>query len=647
MPDERTGDGKGTSAVASAQENSATEAGTAGASAQAGKARKKRSTVVWLLVVAAGSALLAWGLAETPPMRMLRLKGYDARWILHGSETPPSHVILVMIDAQTEKMIQEPRLFWHPHFASVLRAAAAGGATAIGVDVSFGLSVEPWAPDLDRQLAEAYAEVSAGVPVVFAYDSLTPLPEGLPLYILASIQGGLGYANLTVDDDNFVRRQELRSRDEAAQESFAARLAAAALGAEWRAEGSQEESPGPTLRLGDRTVPLDRSGFMLVRYWGPSGTFRSVSMSDVLEAAAQGNAGQLAQWFGGSVVLVGAADPADQKSTPFYLAGDGQQLTAGVEIQASIVATLLEGRFLRELPPNAVLALVALFAFLAAGLAFRFRVPTAPILLIAIFAVYFAISAREMGNGLVLPLVAPALAIALGGGGGYVMYSLTEGRNRRLLQDVFGKYVSPQVAQEILARGAVPLGGTRQPVTVMFCDLRDYTTYCQGHDPQQVVKELNEYFADMTAEIKAHGGMVNKFIGDGIMALFGAPVPHPDDPYNAVVCAQRMVARNREFNRKRKAQDLEPLVLGVGIHTGEAVVGTIGAPDKMEYTAIGDTVNVAARIEGENKKFQTQALLSETTYWLIEGRVEAERMGEAHLKGVTKAVTLFSVARME
>ena len=651
MSDAQTGAGKGTSAVNLAHSASGTAAGTSSPPEPAGP-RRKWTALAWLLAAAVAAAALAWGLAETPPMRMLRLKGYDARWILHGTEPPPSNVLLVMIDARTEKAIQEPRLFWHPHFAAVLRAAAAGGAKAVGVDVSFGLSVEPWAPDLDRQLAAAYAEVSAAVPVVFAYDSLTPLPEDLPLYLLASIQGGLAYANLTVDSDNFVRRQELRSRDELAQESFAARLAAAALGVEWSAQPGPENlgadpgaSPAQTLRLGTRTVPLDASGFMLIHYWGPQGTFRAVSMADVLEAERGGNAGQLEQWFRGSVVLVGAEDPADQRSTPFYLAADGQQLTTGVEIQASILATLLEERFLRELPTAARFALVLLFALLAAGLTFRFQVPTAPLLLVAAFAVYFAISIRALGDGLVLPLVAPALAIALGGGGGYVMYSLTEGRNRRLLQDVFGKFVSPDMAQEILARGAIPLGGTRQTVTVMFCDLRNYTNYCQGHDPQQVVRELNEYFADMTEEIKAHGGMVNKFIGDGIMALFGAPVPHADDPYNAVVCAERMVARNREYNRKRAAVGLEPLVLGVGIHTDQAVVGTIGAPDKMEYTAIGVAVNVASRIEGENKTFQTQVLLSEATYRLIGGRVKAERVGEAKLKGVEAPVTLFSIGR--
>jgi len=557
---------------------------------------------------------------------------------------------MVMLDGRTEAAIQEPRIFWHPHFASVLRAAAAGGARAIGLDVAFGLSVERWAPDLDRELAAAYAEVSASVPVVLAYDNLTPLPEGLPVYMLANIQAGIGFANLTVDSDNFVRRQELRSGDENALESFGARLAAAALNAEWAADAGAESKLGEppfALRLAERVVPLDRAGFMLIHYWGPSATFQSVSMADVLEAGRQSNTARLEEWFREKIVLIGTADPADQKSTPFYLSGGGQRLTPGVEIQASIVATLVEGRFLREVSQPAAIAIVVLFAFTAAGLAFRFRVPIAPVLLVAIFAFYFAISVWALGDGLVVPLVQPALGLVLGGGSGYVMYSLTEGRKRRLLQDVFGRYVSPEIAQEILARGEIPLGGTRQPVTVMFCDLRDYTSYCHGRDPQQVVQELNEYFAYMSQEIKAHGGMINKFIGDGIMALFGAPVPHAHDPYNAARCAERMVARNREYNRRRAEQGLRPLVLGIGIHTGEAVVGTIGAPEKMEYTAIGDAVNVASRIEGENKTFHTQALLSEATYLLIQGRVEAERMGEAKLKGVAEPVTLYAVARDE
>lgn len=605
--------------------------------------RRKRTTLAWLVGAALASAMLSGALSATSPFELLELKTYDLRFVLRGKQAPPSNIVLVMLDERTEAAFPEPRIFWHPRFASLLRAAAAGGARAVGLDVSFGISVEPWAPDLDRQLAAAFAEVSATVPVVLTYDNLQPLPEGLPLYILASAQGGTGYANLTVDRDNFVRRQQLRSRDEAAQESFAARLAAAATNAEWKPDVPPERA----LRLGDRTVPLDRAGFLRIHYWGPEGTFRAVSMADALAAAEKNDTAQLERWFRGNIVLIGTRDPTDKHPTPFYLAGGGQQLTSGVEIQASVLATLLEGRFLKESPPIAGIALALLFAFLASALTFRLRFPLAPLLLAATLLVYFAVSALSLRRGWVLPVVSPALAAVLGGFASYGAYSLTEGKKRRLLEDMFGRYVSAEVAREILEREEIQLGGTRQPVTVMFCDLRNYTSYCQGLNPHQVVAELNEYFADMTAEIKGHGGMVNKFIGDGILALFGAPVPHPDDPYRAVACALRMIARNDDYNRRRAAHGLEPLVLGVGIHTGDAVVGTIGAPEKMEYTAIGDTVNVASRIEGENKTFRTQLLISEATCELIRERIDAELAGRANLKGVAEPVAVFSVARLK
>lgn len=635
--------GEGASTFRSGSENAGAAFGEAPApSDPKGAPRRKRSTRLWFVGAALGSALLSWALSGTSPLQLLELKTYDLRWVLRGRQPPPPHIVLVVLDERTETAFPEPRIFWHPHVASLLRAAAAGGARAIGLDVSFALSVEPWAPDLDRQLASAFAEVSANVPVILTYDNLQAFPDGLPLYILASSQGNLGFANLTVDRDNFVRRQQLRSQDAAAWESFAARLAAVALKAPWE----QNRSPDPALRLGDRAIPLDRSGFLLIHYWGPEGTFPAVSLAEVLAAAEKGNTAQIERWFQGNIVLLGARDASDRKPTPFYLAGGEQRLTTGVEIQANILATLLEGRFLKELSPLAASALVLLFAFLAAWLTFRLRFPVAPALLAAVLAIYFAVSVLSLRAGFVLPVVSPALAVVLGGFSSYGVYAKTEGRKRRLLEDMFGRYVSPELAQEILEHEQIPLGGTRQPVTVMFCDLRDYTRYCQGRDPQQVVAELNEYFREMTAEIKAHGGMVNKFIGDGIMALFGAPVPHPEDPYRAVACALRMIARNQDYNRRRATQGLEPLLLGVGIHTGDAVVGTVGAPEKMEYTAIGDTVNVASRIEGENKTFHTQMLLSEATYQWVRDRVVAELAGSANLKGVTEAVALYSVKKL-
>lgn len=610
------------------------------ASAPAQPAPRRRRLTRWLSFGAVlVSVALAWLLSASSPLRLLELKMYDLRFVLSGSSAPPSNIVLIVIDPRTEAAIPDPRIFWHPHYASVLRAAAQGGARAIGLDVSFALSVEKWAPDYDRELAAAFAEVMAAVPVVLAYDSIQATAQGLPLYLLASAQGTMGFANFTLDADNFVRRQELVSRDEAAWESFAARLAAVVSNAQWGRRDPQLR----TLQLGDRTIPLDASGFLLIHYWGPAGTFPMVSMADVLSAAQKGDAAALEKWFRGKVVLIGTLDPSDEQPTPFYLAEKGQRLTAGVEIQANTLATLLEGHFLREASPALALLLVLAGAALAALCGYRVRFSFGSLLLLGLIAGYLAISVYTHRSGLVLPVVPPVLAMVLAGFASYGVRALTEGRQRRLLQEVFGRYVSAEMARELLDYGEIPLGGTRQPVTVMFSDLRNFTSYCQGRDSHQVVEELNEYFSEMTSEIKAHGGMINKFIGDGIMALFGAPVPHADDALRAVACALRMVQRNREFNQRRTQRGQDELVIGIGLHTGEAVVGTIGAPEKMEYTAIGDTVNVASRIEGENKTFSSRLLISEATYQLVRDRVLAELAGHAKLRGVAESMPVYKV----
>ncbi|MGH9784635.1 MAG: CHASE2 domain-containing protein, partial [Terriglobia bacterium] len=185
-------------------------------------ARQRPSGRLWFVGAALASAALSWGLSSVhgfqlwglssiSGFQLLELTTYDLRmiapynlrWLLRIEQPPPSDIAVVMLDARTERAFpDDPRIFWHPHFASLLRAAAEGEARAVGLDISFGLSVEKWAPDYDRQLAEAFAEVSASIPVVLAYDSLQELPESLPLYLLATTQGAIGYANLTTDPDS-------------------------------------------------------------------------------------------------------------------------------------------------------------------------------------------------------------------------------------------------------------------------------------------------------------------------------------------------------------------------------------------------------------------------------------------------------------
>ena len=612
----------------------------------------------WLTAGAVlASAVASWLLGLTSPLASLELKTYDLRYLLSGKQAAPSGIMLVLIDDRTDQAITEPHIFWHPYYASVLRAASAAGARSIGLDVSFTLSVEQWEPGLDRQIAAAFAEASASTPVVLAYDRLQPLPQDqprpqdLPLYMMASAQGAVGFANLTLDRDGFVRRQELLTPDEAALESFPARLAAVSTNgswtqAAWNPTGIPPDPARRTLRLGGRTVPLDASGAMLIHYWGPAGTFPSVSMVDVLKAAEAHDTAALEKWFKGQIVLIGTRDSSDRQSTPFYLAGGGEQQSPGVEIQASTLATLLDQLYLRETSKPLQMALVLVAALLAALCITQMKFPAGPLALVGALLCCLVASVVLLREGIVLPVTSPVLAVVLAGLTSYGAQALTEGRQKRLLQEVFGRYVSAEVAQELLDYGEVPLGGSRQDVTVMFTDLRNYTNYCQGRDPHQVVEELNEYFADMSAEIKAHGGMINKFIGDGIMALFGAPVPHADDARRAVACALKMVERNDAYNRRRRERGMAPLLIGIGLHTGNAVVGNIGAPEKMEYTAIGDTVNVASRIEGENKTFGTQLLISVATYAIVREAVIAESVGLATMKGVDEPMTLYRVVAL-
>ena len=591
------------------------------------------------------SAVVAGQLSQTGPIAGLELKTYDLRFLLTGQRPAPPGIVLVLVDELSEARFPEPRIFWHRYYANLLRAAASARAKALGVDVYFTIPVDAWLPDADRMLAEAFLEASGSLPVVLGYHTLEEGPAALPIYLFASTQDAIGFTNFTVDPDGFVRRQELTSHGPRAASSFVYRLAQAVASQEQDSGGGQQSTQGEGLGLGGQPVPLDSAGFLMIHYWGPAGTFASVSLADVNDAFERGDTAQLERWFRDKVVLLGSFfPPADMHPTPFYLAaGQRWRATPGVEVHANTLATLLEGRYLREARPAASGALTVGGAALAAFLVFAVPFPWGPLGLGVGALGYLAASVYAQAAGLVLPVVAPVLATALSALGASGISALTEGRQKRLLKDMFGRYVSPEISRELLERGDIPLGGTRQPLTVMFSDLRNYTHYCQNRDPVEVVRELNEYFSDMTAAIKQHGGMVNKFLGDGIMALFGAPVPHPDDAVRAVRCGLDMLRRNEAYNRRRQESGMEPLIIGIGIHTGEAVVGTIGAPEKMEYTAIGDTVNVASRIEGENKKLGTRLLISSATYDQVRDAVRAEPAGTAMLKGIDEGVVLYTI----
>ena len=219
-------------------------------------------------------------------------------------------------------------------------------------------------------------------------------------------------------------------------------------------------------------------------------------------------------------------------------------------------------------------------------------------------------------------------------------------RQRERIRDTFGRYVTAQVAEEILS-GRLDLGGQRRTATVLFADIQGFTRLAEQLPPEEVVSLLNAYLGGMVGCVLAEGGVVDKFIGDAIMALFGVPFSAGDparDARAALRCALRMSQTLDALNASRAAAGLPHIELGIGLHTGELVAGNIGVPERMEYTVVGDTVNVAARLEGLTRNLARRVLLSEETASLVGDLCALERLDTVHVKGRAAPITVYTTA---
>ncbi len=221
---------------------------------------------------------------------------------------------------------------------------------------------------------------------------------------------------------------------------------------------------------------------------------------------------------------------------------------------------------------------------------------------------------------------------------------MTKGlRERDLCQLSFGKYVTPEVSEKIL-KGEVSPEGELSEVTILFCDLRGYTPFVEQKDPKDVVKFLNAYFSEMEQAIRQHNGIVLQYIGDEIEAVFGAPVPEPRHPDMAVLAALDMRRRLEGLNRGRKQMGHDPIRHGIGIHTGTALAGSVGSPERLVYAMVGDAVNLASRIQSLNKQFETDILISHATKQSLKTRdFHLVSLGKTAIRGKTEKVEIYSV----
>ena len=304
----------------------------------------------------------------------------------------------------------------------------------------------------------------------------------------------------------------------------------------------------------------------------------------------------------------------------------------------------LSNRVMRPESRALRVALVIAFALLVGVIAASLPAWWAAAVFAAVIAAFVFVATRQFAGGHWINLTQPTLAssLALFGGVGYQYFF--EGREKRKMKRLFGQYVSKDVFEQLVANPDLArLGGQRRQMTVLFSDIRGFTTVSEKGQPEEIVAILNEYFTRMVEIVFAHKGTLDKFVGDMVMALFGAPLDDPKHAEHAVDAALEMIRELNRLNEKWAAEGRPALDIGIGISTGPMIAGNIGSEAIMSYTVIGDSVNLGARLESLNKEYGTRIIISEATRDALPGRYLFRPLGDVVVKGKTRPVSIFEV----
>jgi adenylate cyclase len=261
---------------------------------------------------------------------------------------------------------------------------------------------------------------------------------------------------------------------------------------------------------------------------------------------------------------------------------------------------------------------------------------------------YLALLLTQESETIFLRASVAALALTLAAFGAVAYQYFVEGREKRQVKRLFARYVSRDVFEQLMADpGSARLGGQRREMTVLFSDIRGFTTFSEQGAPEEIVQQLNEYFSRMVHVLFEHRGTLDKFVGDAVMALFGAPVEDPDHAEHAVQAALAMLDELDGLNRTWSAQGRPTLKIGIGVNTGDMVAGNIGSETIMSYTVIGDAVNLGSRLESLNKQYGTTIIVSETTRARLGERYDIRPLGDVVVKGKTRPVAIFEIRKQQ
>ncbi|MBE9031241.1 adenylate/guanylate cyclase domain-containing protein [filamentous cyanobacterium LEGE 11480] len=625
------------------------------------------SSAVWITAPAVAGLILATRAMGV--LQPLEWMAYDEFVKLSPKQTIDERILIVGINEQDlQKLSQYP--MDDATLAALLTKLKQGKPTAIGLDIFRDFPVAPGSEQL-IQLFKTTPNIIGIEKRKSSRDRSAVNPSGV-----LSQQGQTASNNVFIDGDGKLRRGLLYwTNGDDYIESIGLRLAMMQLAK--LPHKITPEADGENLKLGKGTfVPFEAndgsyinadagSYQMLLNYRGPAQSFRTVSMMDVMEGRVSSDL------LRDRIVLVGVT--AESLRDIFYTPYSENRITspektAGVEIIANtashIMTAAIDGKGTRQVWGDKREGLwIILWAGIGAGAAWWIRTPRW-----AIGTMIGLVSGLTLGSYLVfiagwwIPFVPPVMALATSAVvlTGYI--ANLERRDRAAVMNIFGRYVTPTIAEaiwkdreQLFRQGR--LKGQKMNVSVLFTDLKNFSTVAERTDPEVLMDWLNEYMEAMTQVVLAHGAVVDKFIGDAVMAIFGVPIARATeaeiqaDAHNAVSCAVGMAKALNRLNQKWQNEGRPTLSMRVGICTGAVVTGSLGSQQRMDYTAIGDTVNIAARLESFDKTIDggiCRILISDRTHELTQADFEAqdlsaESIGSVHLKGREQSVSVYQV----
>jgi adenylate cyclase len=591
-------------------------------------------------------------LIELSPMETLEEKLYDYRFKIRGTINPPENIVIAAIDEKSlGKLGRWP---WsRDKIARLVNRLSEEGSEIIVVDI-----ILSEADKNDRVLGQAIQKAGNVIlPVVFEFDKESNVPDSesllnsafrsvanaerfnqyspitakRPLTPVSEIireTMALGHINMFPDRDGTLRWEAMAIEHNGYLfPSIDLQTSAIYLGIPHEkvilnaTEGVQ---------LGEkRTIPTDRHGRSLINYYGPWQTFKYLSISDILEGEIKPGVLQ------SKIVLVGATAVGiyDLRVTPFSAA------MPGVEKHASVISSILENRFLRRTNFSTNLILLLISGSFFSLLLIRFK-STGATLTTGLFLVLILGSGYFLfvHQGLWINIAYPSNNILLIFISVMVYNYTIEERMARKIRAMFSSYVTEKVVNELIKNpDMAKLGGERREVTVLFSDVVGFTSFSEKYTPEEVVAILNEYLGAITEVIFRWEGTLDKFVGDAIVAFWGAPMRQENHAELAVRCALNMVKRLEDLQQKWRSEGKPILDSGIGINTGEVLVGNIGAEGKkMDYTVIGDHVNLGSRVEGLTRKYHTHILITEYTLNHLRDFVNSRLIGHITIKGKEK-----------